>query len=258
MNKEFTNSHADTGARRRTHVQRVLNVLIACEESQAECTAFRNLGHNAYSCDIQLCRKGGNPRWHIHDDASPYIGGKTNFTTQDGVGHWLSHWDLIICHPPCTYLCRLSSCQLYREPTTACTIDGYSIIANWDRVEGMKAGRTFFLECLQAKANYVAVENPVPMKLANLPKPSFFADPSWFGTKYTKKTCYWVKGLPPLMPYIQYPNPKCYVHCSRGKYRSRTFPELAQAIAKQWSEYILNDMSKSDLQVQKKTIKNQF
>lgn len=103
----------------------------------------------------------------------------------------------------------------------------------------MLLARGFFFKCLNAWADFVAVENPVPMKRARLPRPSFYADPSWFGVKYTKKTCYWTKNLPPIMPKIIHPNPKCYVNASRGKYRSRTFPELAQAIAEQWSEYII-------------------
>lgn len=224
--------------------RRKLNVLIACEESQAECKAFRDLGHNAFSCDIQLCRPDGNPAWHIHDDVRPYLRGLTSFRTQDGKRHQVPRWDLIIAHPPCTFLCRLSSCQLYKPPTKKCECLGKTIEANWNRVEGLLKGRVFFFQCLSAKAPFVAVENPVPMALAQLPKPSFFADPSWFGVKYTKKTCYWVKNLPPIMAAASYPNPKSYVKSSRGKYRSRTFPQLAQAIAEQWSAYILNELNR--------------
>lgn len=227
----------------RTNRKRKLNVLIACEESQAECKAFRELGHNAYSCDIQLCRPDGHPEWHIHDDVRPYLRGLTSFRTQDGERHQVHSWDLIIAHPPCTFLCRLSSCQLYKPPTKRCECLGKTIEANWTRVEGLLKGRVFFFQCLSAKAPYVAVENPVPMALAQLPKPSFFADPSWFGVKYTKKTCYWVKNLPPIMASASYPNPKSYVNSSRGKYRSRTFPQLAQALAEQWSAYILNELN---------------
>lgn len=237
--KDFTHAHGHTGAR--AHERR-LNVLIACEESQAECKAFRELGHNAFSCDIQKCRKNGNPQWHIHDDATPYIAGRTNFTTQDGVAHWLTQWDLIICHPPCTYLCRQSACQLYRNADGLRMIKGRLTECNTRRYDEMLKGRAFFLYCLNANAKFVAVENPVPMALAQLPRPSFFADPSWFGVKYTKKTCYWVKNLPPLMGGLHFPNPKSYVNASRGKYRSRTFRELAHAIADQWSAWIINEI----------------
>lgn len=220
----------------------ILNVLIACEESQAECKAFRELGHNAYSCDIQKCRKSGNPDWHIHGDVTPYLNGETSFVTQSGKRRKVSHWDLIIAHPPCTYICKLSSCQLYKEPTTACVVNGETIIANWDRAQALLKGREFFLQCLNAKAPYLAVENPIPMALAKLPRPTCFADPSWYGVKYTKKTCYWLRNLPPLMGGMQHPNPKSYVNASRGKYRSRTFPAMAKAIAEQWSQYILDDL----------------
>ena len=220
-----------------------LNVLIACEESQAECIAFRELGHNAYSCDIQKCKPSGQPDWHIVGDVTPYLEGRTTFKTQSGKKGKVSHWDLIIAHPPCTFLCRLSSCQLYKEPTTECIVNGQEIIANEDRIDGMRKGRAFFMKCLNAKANYVAVENPIPMRLANLPRPSCYADPSWFGVKYTKKTCYWLKNLPPIMAGVQFPQPKSYVNASRGKYRSRTFPQLAKAIASQWSQYILDEIN---------------
>ncbi|MBO5749983.1 MAG: hypothetical protein J6R36_03445 [Bacteroidaceae bacterium] len=110
----------------------------------------------------------------------------------------------------------------------------------------MKLAREFFFRCLNANAPYVAVENPLPMALAQLPKPSFFIQPSWFGVKYTKKTLYWVKNLPPIMPEIEYPNPKQFVRSSRGHYRSRTFPEVANAIARQWSQYILDELNQHD------------
>ena len=110
----------------------------------------------------------------------------------------------------------------------------------------MLLARSFFFRCLHANAPYVAVENPLPMALAQLPKPSFFIQPSWFGVKYTKKTLYWVKNLPPIMPEIEYPNPKQFVYSSRGHYRSRTFPEVANAIARQWSQYILDELNQHD------------
>lgn len=224
-------------------MRKILNILIACEESQAECIAFRELGHRAFSCDIQECRPDGHPEWHIHGDVRPFLKGHTAFVTQDGKLHKVHHWDLVIAHPPCTYLCKVSSVVLYRNPVQECIVDGRTIVANPSRIEGLKKGRTFFYECLNAQADYVAVENPVPMALAALPRPSFFACPSWYGVKYTKKTCYWVRNLPPLMAQIDYPNPKCFVRSSRGKYRSRTFPQLAHAIASQWSHYILDEIN---------------
>lgn len=210
-----------------------LRVLVACEESQAECTAFRNLGHLAFSCDIQPCKPGGNKAWHIKADVTPYLKGKTTFVTMDGKKHHLRKWDLIIAHPPCTYLCKVGSVWMYKDGKI-----------NKEREKKMKAARRFFMTCLMAKAEFVAVENPIPQARAQLPRPTCYIQPSWFGVKYTKKTLYWLKNLPPIWPTIEHPQPKCYVTASRGKYRSRTFPQVAEQIAKQWSDFIL---SKNDL-----------
>lgn len=209
-----------------------LRILIACEESQAECMAFRALGHLAYSCDLQPCRPSGHPEWHIHGDVMPLLDGLRDFTTQDGITHHVDSWHLIIAHPPCTYLCKVSSVWM--------KIDGQ---IQPKRFAQMKAAREFFFRCLRANAPYVAVENPLPMALAQLPPPSCFIKPSWYGVKYTKKTLYWLKNLPPLMPEIEHPNPREFVRASRGKYRSRTFPQVAHAIARQWSSYILDEIT---------------
>lgn len=215
-----------------THTRKTLYVLIACEESQAECQAFRELGHIAYSCDIQPCLPNGHPEWHIHGDVTPYLQGATSFITQDGTPRAVPKFDLIIAHPPCTYLCKVSSFHM--------VIKG---VLQQERYTKMLQARDFFYTCLNAQAPYVAVENPLPMKRAQLPKPSCFLHPSWFGVKYTKKTLYWLRNLPPIMPELEYPNPKEFVRASRGKYRSRTFPEVARAIARQWSAYILAELN---------------
>lgn len=230
MNNLQSNSLADADAHTPAPT-RALFVLIACEESQAECTAFRELGHIAYSCDVQPCRPSGNPAWHIQGDVRPYLRGQRHFITQSGQQVEVPTWDLIIAHPPCTYLCRVSSVRM--------VIDG---IVQFPRLMQMFKARKFFYECLNAKAPYVAVENPLPMARAKLPQPSCFIHPSWYGVKYTKKTLYWLKNLPPLLPEIEHPHPREFVRASRRKYRSRTFPEVARAIARQWSSYILDDL----------------
>lgn len=208
-----------------------LNVLIACEESQAECIAWRELGHRAFSCDIQPCRRNGHPEWHILGDVMPFLNGRCHFQTMDGKLHRLDKWDLVIAHPPCTFLCKVSSVWM--------VVDG---VIQPERYQKMLEAREFFFRCLSAQAEYVAVENPLPMARARLPKPSCYACPSWFGVKYTKKTLYWLKNLPPIMAEKVFSSPKQYVHSSRGKYRSRTFPEMAAGIARQWSKYILDDI----------------
>lgn len=209
-------------------LKRPLNVLVACEESQAITKAFRDLGHNAYSCDLQRTVKC--PAWHIVGDATPYLNGMTVFRLQDGSYGCVPGWDLIIAHPPCTYLCRLSGCQLAHHG-----------VIDQERLQKLEAGRAFFFKCLNAKAPFVAVENPIPLKRANLPRPTTYIEPYWFGVKYSKKTLLWLKNLPPIIPTLVNPDYKCYVTASRGKYRSRTFPAVAEAIAKQWSDFITNN-----------------
>lgn len=222
-------------------MERVLNILIACEESQAECLAFRELGHNAFSCDIQPCRRGGIPAWHIQSDVTPFLHGETQFRVQSGAQMCVPSWDLIIAHPPCTYLSKVGIVHMLANPDYTIIWRGQVKRVNKARYAKMLAARSFFFECLNAEAPYVAVENPIPMQIAQLPRPTCFACPSWFGVKYTKKTLYWLKNLPPVMATLEFPNPKEFVRSSRGKYRSRTFPELAAALASQWSKYILDD-----------------
>lgn len=210
----------------------MINVLIACEESQAECSAFRAKGFHAFSCDIQPCRRDGHPEWHIWGDVTELLQGRTKFQTMDGKLHRLAKWHLIVAHPPCTYLCKVSSIHMVKNGELQ---EG--------RFKQMLDARKFFYKCLNAAADYVAVENPLPMQRAGLPKPDCFIQPSWFGVKYTKKTLFWLRNLPPLMPTVIYPNPKEFVRASRGKYRSRTFPQVAQAMADQWGKYILENMT---------------
>ena len=88
-----------------------MNVLIACEESQVVCIAFRQKGHRAFSCDIQEC-SGGHPEWHIQVDCLPLINGNCKFTTMDGEVHKMDgKWDLLIAHPPCTFLSNVATRQ---------------------------------------------------------------------------------------------------------------------------------------------------
>lgn len=235
MMKSITHTGAHTRASE-------INVLIACEESQAEMSAFLALGFNAYSCDIKPCRKKGDVSRHILGDVTPLLHGEVHFYTMDDVEHTVSRWHLIIAHPPCTYLCKLGAVHLYEKPDYTIWQNGVAKYINKQRFDLMQNARKFFYDCLNAQADYVAVENPIPMRLANLPRPDCYVHPAWFGVKYTKKTLYWLKNLPPVMPTLIYPNPKCFVRASRGMYRSRTFPQVAKALAEQWGEYILDNM----------------
>lgn len=209
-----------------------INVLIACEESQAECVAFRERGFNAFSCDIQPCKRDGRPEWHIWGNVTELLEGRCRFQTMDGKLHNLAKWDLIIAHPPCTYMCKMGSVHMVKNG-----------IVQQERFEKMMQAREFFIKCLEADAQFVAVENPLPMARAKLPKPDCFIQPYWYGVKYSKKTLYWLKNLPPLMPELINPVFKQYVRSTRGKYRSRTFPQVARAIAKQWGDYVIEQLS---------------
>lgn len=211
-----------------------MNVLVCCEESQAVCKAFRNNGHNAFSCDIQLC-SGGYPEWHIFGDCFDLIQAHRNnnsilFQTQDGVIHSSpSQWDLIIAHPPCTYLARSSSCNMYKN--------GFIDV---ERYEKMISARQFFMEFYNLPGR-VCIENPVPMKMVALPDYTQTIQPYEFGDKYTKLTCLWLKNLPYLIPRTYaFPGQKrnlyeswCNVR-SGSKYRSKTFIGIASAMAQQW------------------------
>ena len=227
-----------------------MRVLVACEESQTVCCEFRAKGHEAYSCDIQSC-SGNHPEWHIQGDVIPVLDGSCEFTTEDGTVHRIDgEWDLIIAHPPCTYLTNGGAVQMFRKVTQEYPPYGTFQMTNVERLkQGMKA-RDFFMRCLNAKCQRVAVENPIPMSIYMLPKASQIIQPFDFGEPYSKKTCLWLRGLPPLFssvimlnksPYINggggrldRPNYKGKQFASNSKSRSKTFPGIAKAMAEQW------------------------
>lgn len=166
-----------------------MKILVACEESQRVCTAFRERGHEAYSCDIQEC-SGGHPEWHIRGDALEALKGGI-IRTDDWVMHDIGKWDMLIAHPPCTYLSNAGACRLFKK------IDGASWI-NADRFyKGLEA-KEFFLKFLHADIPRIAVENPIPSKVFCLPQYTQIIQPYFFGDPYEKKTCLWLKGIPPL------------------------------------------------------------
>lgn len=220
---------------RREHI----NILIACEESQRECIAFRNKGFRAFSCDVQQC-KGGHPEWHIVGDVTPYLDGLSKFRTADGKRHSLKKWHCVIAHPPCTYLCKLSSVWM--------KVNG---VIDEERYRKMLDARNFFYKCLNAVADYIAVENPRPMARAQLPRQDAQVSPHLFGNKYSKATYYWLRNLPPLLFGVQLSvKPMSFLNRSRGKYRSRTFKEIAEAMSTQWGDFIEEDIKKSIIKKQ--------
>ena len=218
----------------------MMNVLIACEESQQVCTAFREKGHNAYSCDIVPC-SGGHPEWHIQADAVPLINGGCTFRTMDGQTHTVDgQWDMLIAHPPCTCLTNAGAVRM--------RVKGEIVP---ERYKKAMEAKEFFLKFLNADCQRIAVENPTPMRLVGLPPYTQAIQPYWFGHPYSKRTCLWLVNLPLLKPTRIVSHHEPYVNggCkdAHGNYRrfqgrnerdpktrSKTFPGIAQAMAEQW------------------------
>lgn len=156
-----------------------MKVLIACEESQEVCKAFRAKGHEAYSADIQN-PSGGHPEWHILGDVLPIIDGDCKFTTMDGTEHEVvGEWDLLIAHPPCTYLSNAGARWLYKGGKL-----------NKERYEkGIKA-KNFFEKFLNARCKKIVIENPIPSSIFNLPKYTQIIQPYEHGHPYSKKNLF--------------------------------------------------------------------
>lgn len=218
-----------------------MKVLVACEESQAVCKAFREKGHEAYSCDIVHC-SGGHHEWHIMQDVIPLLDGRCIFETIDGIEHLIDgKWDLIIAHPPCTYL-TLSGNKWFK-PEFA---DRFP-----DRQKQRKEAVDFFMAIANADCDKIAIENPVGVMSSQWRKPDQYIEPYLFGDPEKKKTGLWLKGLPLLKPTnIIEP---VIIHCKSGaneprwhmetmrlpkeersRVRSQTFIGIAKAMAEQW------------------------
>ena len=218
-----------------------MKVLVACEESQTVCKAFRERGHEAYSCDIQE-PSGGHPEWHICGDVLPLLNGNCEVTTMDGVKYRIEgKWDLIIAHPPCTYLTLAGN--KWFKPEFA---DRFP-----NRQKQRKEAVDFFMAIANADCDRIAIENPVGVMSSQWRKPDQYIEPYMFGDPEKKKTGLWLKGLPLLKPTsIVEP---VIIHCKSGaneprwhmetmklppkeraKARSKTFPGIAAAMAEQW------------------------
>lgn len=208
-----------------------INVLIACEESQTICLAFRLQGFNAFSCDIQPTTNV-YPEWHIHEDALNVLCDNPKFETQDHKLYCLDTWHLMIAHPPCTYLSNAGAVHLF--PNGRLDQERYQ--------KGLEAKR-FFYRFLNAPIPYICVENPIPSKIFELPKPTTKVQPYEFGEPFRKTTLLWLKNLPPLMPVLYVPRVQNYVYCARtSKTRSKSFHGIAKAMAIQWGNFVLNDL----------------
>jgi hypothetical protein len=205
-----------------------MKILIACEESQEVCRAFRELGFEAYSCDIQEC-SGGKPEWHIVGDAvkEAYSG----------------KYDMMIAHPPCTYMSRAGARWMFPKAGVICQ----------NRLELAMEAKDFFMKCLNADIPFIAVENPLPLKVVGLPKETQVIQPYEYGHEYSKRTHLWLKGLPKLKPTDIKTEYKPYLPSNTGgkkrgqkyqfvnisqKERSKTFSGVAKAMAEQWGTFI--------------------
>lgn len=203
-------------------------VLIACEQSQVVCSAFRRLGIEAYSNDILPCY-GGHPEWHILGDARRVVKGLGFFPLENG--HVLNmgreFWGMIIAHPPCTMLTHSSAVALSQGKHD---------------MEDVKNAALFFLQMLYAPCRMVAVENPAPMAIAKLPRYSQIIQPYNFGHPFSKRVCLWLRGLPPLLPMSGYytEHQEWVKHCAgNARRRSKTFEGIAEAMAAQWGSLLL-------------------
>lgn len=235
-----------------------MQILVACEESQAVTKELRRLGHEAYSCDIIEC-SGGHPEWHIMEDVLPLLNGECYFRTMDGREHIiLDKWDMLIAFPPCTHL-AVSGARHFEKK----------------REDGrQREGIEFFCNFLQAECDRIAIENPIGIMSGNyvrhwfpdlaekygLPKkPQQIIHPWMFGDNYSKGTCLWLKGLPELVPSAterpelewkewvdtrtgrKKRQPKWFFDAfslspeERAKVRSKTFQGIARAMAEQWA-----------------------
>ena len=241
-------------------MSKILNVLVACEESQAVCKEFRRLGHNAYSCDLLEC-SGGHPEWHFNCDVMKVIAEKGGVLQNGEEAHITGDWDLMVAHPPCTYL-AVSGAQWYYHPE-----DKHLPVEKRrphpkfpNRAQDREEGAAFFMALANAPIEHIAIENPVGIMSSRWRKADQAVQPWMFGDEASKNTCLWLKNLPLLQPTKIVGKGERVVMKSSGKslpkwysdalvkakspeerrtLRSKTFPGFAKAIAEQWSTAII-------------------
>ena len=194
-----------------------MKILVACEESQRVCIELRKLGHEAYSCDILPC-SGGHPEWHLLQDVTPLLKEK---------------WDMIIGFPPCTYLSNAGARHLYKGGKL-----------NEDRYKKGLLAKELFMAIYNADCPKIAIENPTPSRIYELPEKTQVIQPWQFGHPYSKRTQLWLKGLPKLIPTniveVESSCRKAGNWFNKGGKdrqinRSKTFLGIAKAMADQWT-----------------------
>ena len=235
-----------------------MRVLVACEESQTITKEFRARGHEAFSADIQPC-SGGHPEWHIQGDVLILLDGNCVFTTQDGTVHvFAGRWDLIIAHPPCTYLSSVNNRHM------SLRINPPEKVAAREKL--MMEALDFFMKFINAPCDRICVENPQGYVSRLYRKPDQTIHPYMFAESvddtenyHMKRTCLWLKGLPKLITNdLPKPEPlKTYINIQgkvKRRYfeenhgvingekhggndssaRSKSFPGIAKAMSEQW------------------------
>lgn len=201
-----------------------LRVLVACEESQAVCIAFRNKGHEAYSCDILPC-SGGHPEWHFQQDVFEVIN---------------QGWDMMIAHPPCTWLCQAMRTNAARKDRPNITP-----IFFFERDKAFN----FFMDLYNSKIEKIAIENPIGYINGKFRKPNQIIRPWMFGHPYRKDVCLWTKNLPLLKPTNIVEGRKKLDFWSTNRnpngvsLKSKTFPGIADAFATQYSAFFKSGLS---------------
>lgn len=239
VSKGVAKAMADQFAGQAQNARR-MRILVACEESQAIATRLRLNGHEAYSCDIKEC-SGGHPEYHIQGDVLSLLNGNVKFRTQSGLkGKVDGKWDMIIAHPPCTYLTSTGN-RWFNE-------ERYGESARQRKADRLAAA-DFFMAVANADCDKIAIENPVGYMNTAFRKPDQIIQPYQFGDPFEKKTCLWLKGLAPLKstkvvepePRVVYKSGKTmaawYANASgdRSEVRSKTFPGIADAVAEQFA-----------------------
>jgi len=196
-----------------------MKVLIGCEESQVVTIEFRKLGFEAYSCDLQEC-SGGHPEWHLQGDIFEVINRE--------------QWDMMIAFPPCTDL-AVSGARYFEQK----------------RKDGrQQKSIEFFMSIANTSIKHIAIENPIGIMSTHYRKPDQIIQPWQFGHGETKATCLWLKGLPLLKPtdFVSGREQKVWKmppSADRAKLRSKTFPGIAAAMAKQWGSFLMQQSTTS-------------
>jgi hypothetical protein len=222
-------------------------ILIGCEESQAIALAFRNLGFSAFSCDLKPCT-GGHPEWHLEMDIFEAIK--------------LRDWDLLVAHPPCTFVAGSSVQWLSHPDDKALPFDQRREHPKYPgRRQDMKDSVEFVKALYNCNIPFVAIENPVGLLSTLWQKSDQIIQPYMFGDEATKTTCLWLKNLPKLNPtkivgkgertvfksgkshpaWYAEALAKAKTKAERQTIRSKTFPGIASAIAEQWGGYVENN-----------------